>query len=698
MMQFLFMFLSLFQVKVNTEVIWENTTFDIALYENVDAYFLMPTAKVLVNGTYVYASYYQRGVQNTSITRVNSNHPKRHLVYYRAFFDTLDMDFTHEIIFNVQDIHAPTIENLFKFKVPLGQKIEDLTKNLIIVDDYSESKNLIVTVDTSHILKDHVGVYKVIYYVKDEALNERIYETTYEVVDLIAPEISTIKDLVHPVGKSFKYQDYFKAKDNYDAYVYIEIDYMDFNSLKVGVYEMMVSAFDGSGNCSVMVVMFAVVDLEKPDIQLTTNPSPIHVFEILTLEKLKSYVVSVRDNHDMLTLDDLSVSHDIDTYRIGTYHIYYEISDASNNVTKTSLKISVVDIEKPSVDQITPLFIEVHTPYFNYENYFEIEDNYNSIDELTIKVTHQIKLDKIGIYEFKITVTDQSKNVHTLHTYFEVIDSVQPNISLIESIIVAVNDVVDYVSYFDVSDNYDQKPVVVIENSQVILSKPGKYPLYVSVFDQSENMSQLEVFVEVIDQKKPEITMKTTHIYTDKILTQEDIINYIDEVKDDVTLYEKLSIDISFTMDDFLAMHTFSGVITVRDEAQNVVTQAFYIHYRENKPSPVFKSFDYEIFVNQQYEPLDYIETDIDFDRLLIADDHLDTTKKGKYEIKYYYTDSYGKLFVYKQVIEVVENQTFDFANYRVFMVALSLILFFGSYQVVLYYKTLKNRTFFDNP
>ena len=111
----------------------------------------------------------------------------------------------------------------------------------------------------------------------------------------------------------------------------------------------------------------------------------------------------------MLTLDDLSVSHDIDTYRIGTYHIYYEISDASNNVTKTSLKISVVDIEKPSVDQITPLFIEVHTPYFNYENYFEIEDNYNSIDELTIKVTHQIKLDKIGIYEFKITVTDQSK-------------------------------------------------------------------------------------------------------------------------------------------------------------------------------------------------------------------------------------------------------------------------------------------------
>ena len=46
--------------------------------------------------------------------------------------------------------------------------------------------------------------------------------------------------------------------------------------------------------------------------------------------------------------------------------------------------------------------------------------------------------------------------------------------------------------------------------------------------------------------------------------------------------------------------------------------------------------------------------------------------------------------FVYKQVIEVVENQTFDFANYRVFMVALSLILFFGSYQVVLYYKTLK--------
>ena len=34
--------------------------------------------------------------------------------------------------------------------------------------------------------------------------------------------------------------------------------------------------------------------------------------------------------------------------------------------------------------------------------------------------------------------------------------------------------------------------------------------------------------------------MKTTHIYTDKILTQEDIINYIDEVKDDVTLYEKI--------------------------------------------------------------------------------------------------------------------------------------------------------------
>ena len=77
-----------------------------------------------------------------------------------------------------------------------------------------------------------------------------------------------------------------------------------------------------------------IVDQVPPDIFLSSYPKPIEVNQELSEEILKSYILSVDDNYDQLSIDDVVITHDIDVYRVGSYKIYYQIKDLSNNEKK----------------------------------------------------------------------------------------------------------------------------------------------------------------------------------------------------------------------------------------------------------------------------------------------------------------------------------------------------------------------------
>ena len=72
---------------------------------------------------------------------------------------------------------------------------------------------------------------------------------------------------------------------------------------------------------------------------------------------MKSYILSISDNFDTLSLDDVIITHDIDISRIGTYTVYYECVDSSLNSVRKTIKIDVVDFEKPELEIVIPFCV-----------------------------------------------------------------------------------------------------------------------------------------------------------------------------------------------------------------------------------------------------------------------------------------------------------------------------------------------------
>lgn len=638
-------------------VSWFNTTVDLPLDSNIYEYIETVEARIYDDGQLISNAkvYYKfNGVNRTFLSTVKTNYKGTYFLYVEAYFEEQDVKSIAKLEINVVDNIAPIITYIPTYTISYGQKLPDLLAYIDYKDNYDDNEQLLLSVDASLINLSKIGDYEIVYHLMDSSNNESIYRKTFSIVDRVSPEINLKKEIVIDVHHPLIIDEFIEVKDNYDLNLNIKVldSNLDYNQL--GTYEITVIVTDISKNTSQETFLVSVVDQDPPDLVLKSNPLPISVYSEVTDLVLKSYVLSISDNYDLMILDHINITHDIDSTRLGKYHIYYSCSDSSHNTITKSLEISIVDDSKPFINNVRPLVFEVFDQDPIISEYFQISDNYNSFDDLTIKYISAYDLDKIGRYQLIVEANDMSKNKSVYITEVIVVDQIPPVITQISDIIITNFEAVDLLIYFNAVDKYDvENTILTIDDQFVDYQSIGSYDISVHATDLSDNLSTLETKLSIIDITPPSLELTTDTIFLNLGEEVNGLENYILGVSDN---YESLHInDVSIESTiDIKTIGKYKVIYKLIDSSLNEDIKEISVYVDDYQP-PVISGSSLYISMYESLSLLDELEIidNVGIYQIYYEPTFIDTSYPGAYEINYKVSDLRGNTTDFTRMIYI---------------------------------------------
>ncbi|MGE4321306.1 MAG: hypothetical protein AB7E61_07660 [Acholeplasmataceae bacterium] len=683
-MSFLF---SLITLLGSYQVVWQHTDIDVPLNASIYDYVDIPQAKLYIDGIYVNTpvTYIYNGVNRTFLSTVQTSYVKSYQIDYEAYFPNYDIKDDYSIFFNVIDEDPPVFIYIPEYEIDVGENLPDFLESVTYSDNYDDVSNIICVVDSHEVNTDVIGHYKIIYYLNDTSHNQSIAERYIDVVDRVSPKIDVVKPLIIDVHETKSIlDDYIKVTDNYDLLVDVTYDDKEVDYDRLGTYILNVIAQDQSKNMTSKLFKIEIADHEAPHLVLTSSKT-IDVFDIDALNHLDRYILSLSDNYDDENQLIISYEYDIDMNHLGTYHLIIDVMDSSGNTTSQSIDIKVVDLKGPIITLKEALVFQVFEvkPFINL--YFNISDNYDPFESLTINIDEDIDMDKIGSYPVTLTVKDLSKNVSYYYAYVQVIDDIPPEINELNEIIITGFQQIDYTSYFSFSDNYDDVEDITFEfDDQVVdYQKKGTYDFIVYAKDLSQNISTYITQIYVLDIIAPKIELNKYDIFVDlnskpfnfyeNILSASD--NYDLLTKDDVAIIY----DIAY---DKIGVYTVSYQLTDESLNQTNVYLSFVV---DDFTKPLVTIDD--IVVNQN-DSIDFLSgihvTDDSSYEIYYDSSYIDSSLIGTQYLTYVIMDERGNYQTYIRRFDILENQkTFDYWSFAPMglVLILSMILSFYVYK-----------------
>lgn len=128
-----------------------------------------------------------------------------------------------------------------------------------------------------------------------------------------------------------------------------------------------------------------IVDKKAPEITLSDKYA---VLNVNSKWDSKSYITSVKDNFDELSIDNVEIDDNVNAKKIGDYEVTYKLKDSSGNEGKAILKVMIKD-PKTKVD--IPKEDTPSTPTVKENEKFEA------------------KISTSGIYDFNNTLNQDNK-------------------------------------------------------------------------------------------------------------------------------------------------------------------------------------------------------------------------------------------------------------------------------------------------
>ena len=312
----------------------------------------------------------------------------------------------------VVDTTVPTITLIGSSEITIeGHSVEP---------DYSDAgSNVNDNVDTSltadvtgsvdiHTVEDYVLTFKA----TDTAGNPATPVTrTIHVRDTTAPVISIDgADIALHTGDTFNDPGY-SVTDNMDAVgVSLSGDVPNISKpqLEPGTYHRYFDAVDNSGNHAIQrVVKVTVVDISVPIITIIGNG-------LIAVEVGSNYVdegATATDDVDGDLTASTTVVSTVDTSKVGSYTVSYNVSDSSGNPAVEMVRtVNVVDTTLPTItlNGDSPVHLKVGETYT--EPSATAADNYDG--DLTALITTEgtVNTATAGTYTITYSVSDSSKN------------------------------------------------------------------------------------------------------------------------------------------------------------------------------------------------------------------------------------------------------------------------------------------------
>ena len=432
--------------------------------------------------------------------------------YVARYLENDDYNQLAEVSFNVTDNTAPviTLKGQQSVTINVGEAYEDAGATARDNVDGNITKSITITgvVDPSR-----PAVYTLIYTVKDNSGNAAaIMARTVRVLDAVAPVLTLKGEQSVTINAVENYKDAgASARDNVDGDISKSIKTTGtVNANKPGVYTIIYSVKDKSGNAAVSVVRtVTVVDAVSPVITLKGEQT----VTINVGEAYEDAGATARDNVDGNITKSITITGVVDPSRPAVYTLIYTVKDNSGNAAAIMARtVRVLDAVAP----VLTLKGEQSVTINAVENYKDAgasaRDNVDGDISKSIKTTGTVNANKPGVYTIIYSVKDKSGNaaVSVVRTV-TVVDAVSPVITLKGEQTMTINVGEAYEDAGATArDNVDGNITKSITITGVVdPSRPAVYTLIYTVKDNSGNAAAIMArTVRVLDAVAPVLTLK----------------------------------------------------------------------------------------------------------------------------------------------------------------------------------------------
>jgi subtilisin-like proprotein convertase family protein len=346
-------------------------------------------------------------------------------------------------VVNVTDSTAPIITLLGNspIEVELGSSFSDPGATASDNIDGDITGKILVS---GVINIDAVGTYTLSYDVTDASGNAAVtaIRTVFVIPpDITAPSITLLGDNPISLEQNIAFNDPgATANDNKDGNIsgnITVIGTVDF--LTVGVYILSYNVSDAAGNAAVTVTRTVNVtprtDITAPIVTLLGSNS----IDIEQNSLFNDPGATASDNVDGNITANISVSGSVDISIVGSYNLYYNVSDAGGNAAVTATRVVNVlpppDIIAPVITLLgdSPLSIEQNTPFSDQGA--TANDNRDGNISANVIASGNVNTAVIGSYTQSYNVSDAAGNaaVTVTRTVYVTVpaDTAAPVISLL---------------------------------------------------------------------------------------------------------------------------------------------------------------------------------------------------------------------------------------------------------------------------
>lgn len=421
-------------------------------------------------------------------------------------------------------------------------------------------------------------------------------------IDHTAPELTLLGD--NPIY--IKHRETFvepgyKVVDNLDEAIADKMKVRGtVDTETVGVYALTYAVTDHAGNETTETREIHVVDEEQPIIILQGN-NPL-ILEVGTAYEEPGAIA--KDNADGDISDQIEITTNVDTTKLGIYQVIYKVIDSSNNYTEVIRAVEVVDTTIPEIalEGESEIIIELGDSYKD-PGAIAI-DNYDG--ELTnqIEIHGNVNTEQIGTYELVYTVEDSSGNIAKTVRIVKIVDSTAPNkLELVATEVTATSITLE----FSASDLGGIKSYILSRNGEEIVMIDGNtttftdkvlqpnetYNYSLIAVDYSNNRSEGKLLT-VTTQNEEKIEVERVEELPDLTVafgTERAELSFPEQVTIVLTNGESMQVPVHWsnaTYDpNLVGVYTFIGGITLPDEVINPENKQATIKVVVNPPDIV---------------------------------------------------------------------------------------------------------------
>lgn len=316
-------------------------------------------------------------------------------------------------------------------------------------------------------------------------------------------------------------------------------------------------------------------------------------------------------------------SNHVKTFKIDYRVYFYEYNIQFDH----TITFNIVDTKAPTILSTPNLTMLIGSkPLTEKEilNSVTYKDNYYKNEELTLRI-HNLNLVNnkiVGKYKIIYELVDPSNNIHSLESYYEVINDNYPVVKYNEPIILDYGKEFIINEHFKISDPGDISLKIDLDLSRVNFSKTGTYPVYLKVTNNGNLTTIVDTTIKIVDNIKPTIILTNNQVLNVNTYNDEILKSFIYSIKDNYDDKADLKVDIIHQI-DFNKIDKYEVTYEVTDTNNNSTTKKLVVEIKDLEKPTILELKDLNIVVNSlkvdYYNYFDFFDNFNSYDELIIS-------------------------------------------------------------------------------